>query len=66
MLLEQGEHAVAVFGVERFDAEANQLPRLRRADADHLAGITLLEVRQRIEAGDAGNAGDQQRQTFGR
>src|SRR5579872_7442701 len=54
----QAEHAVAVFGVERFDAEADELPRLRRPDADHLTGVALLEVRQRVEAGDAGNAGE--------
>ena len=40
----QGVHAVAVFGVERIDVEADELPRLRRADADHLAGLAISEV----------------------
>ena len=61
--LEQCRHVGQVFGVERNNAVADELPRLRGPDADDLAGVALAEIEQGVVAGDPGDARDQERQT---
>ena len=62
---EQVAQAGGVLGVERDDAGAGEPPGRRGPRADDLAGIALLEVVQGVVAGNAGDAGDEQRQAGG-
>ena len=62
--LEEGSHAVRVLFMLGDDAGADQPPRLMGADADDLTRIFAMEMVKRVETRDAGNAGDEQRQTM--
>src|SRR5262249_44538454 len=57
---EQVADAVRIFRIERHNSIPYELPGLTGPDADDLAGITLLKIVQRVEAGNAGDASDEQ------
>ena len=59
--MKQLAHAVRILGILGDDAAARELPRLPGPNADDLAGIARVEIMKGIEAGHAGDAGDEQR-----
>ena len=58
----QIEKGIAILCVHGDDSGTDQLPGPRRPDAENLSGMAVLEIRQSIVAGDAGDASDEQRQ----
>ena len=62
VLIEQLFESAAIFSIADFDTRTAQPPIIALADADHLAWVPGLQIWQRVETRDAGNARHQQRQ----
>ena len=62
VLVEQRAQAAVVFGVAGDDAVAGERPVVFLANGDDLARIARAEIVERVVAGDAGHAGDEQGQ----
>src|SRR5262249_30442954 len=56
---EQFKQGVLVLRVHGEDAWTDELPRLRRPDAENLSGMTPLEIWKGVVTGHAGDAGDE-------
>jgi hypothetical protein len=53
VLVEEIAQAGDILGVQWHDIGSGDLPGLRRADADHLAGIAALEISESVVANHA-------------